>query len=600
VQERAIVFNERNPRAARMAESLKNLDAAELEGLLGVSAKITRYFAAINTQYNPIFGFVNFIRDVQGAIINLQSTALKGSEKDVMKGVVPALAGVYADTRKARQGKAATSPWSALWEEFQNEGGATGFRDLFRTSEDRANAIKREIDPTAWMDSPLGKVFTANGNLKVPLAQAQKGATWLFDWLSDYNLAMENAVRLSAYKVALDGGMTKQRAASLAKNLTVNFNRKGQAGMQAGAVYAFFNAAMQGTARMGDVMFEGEGAGMRLSGLGRKIIYGGMALGAMQAMALAAAGFDEDEPPPFVRERSLVIPIGALAGGKEYISIPMPLGWHVIPGVGREATEFVLSGFKDPGKRLAGLVALFADAFNPIGNAGMSLQTITPTALDPLVALAENRDWTGKPIAKESLDRTTPGHLLAKDTASAPAKWLSEAINIMSGGTEYTRGTLSPTPDQIDYLWGQVTGGVGRELSKVEQTATATATGETLPLYKIPLVGRFVGDADGPTGQASRFYESLNRINAHEAQMKGLAKDGRLEEARQYRDENPEVALITVANVTERQVRRLRARKRELLANDAPREAITAIEEQITQAMKRLNEAVQRRAEAAA
>jgi hypothetical protein len=38
---------------------------------------------------------------------------------------------------------------------------------------------------------------------------------------------MENAIRLSAYKVGLDKGMSKEQAASLAKNLTTNFNKKG-------------------------------------------------------------------------------------------------------------------------------------------------------------------------------------------------------------------------------------------------------------------------------------------------------------------------------------------------------------------------------------
>ena len=33
--------------------------------------------------------------------------------------------------------------------ELQNEGGMTGYRDLYRTGEDRANAIKRELDPYA-------------------------------------------------------------------------------------------------------------------------------------------------------------------------------------------------------------------------------------------------------------------------------------------------------------------------------------------------------------------------------------------------------------------------------------------------------------------
>jgi hypothetical protein len=45
--------------------------------------------------------------------------------------------------------------------------------------------------------------------------------------------------------VALDAGLSTERAASLAKNLTVNFNRKGRQTRELGAFYAFFNAAVQ-------------------------------------------------------------------------------------------------------------------------------------------------------------------------------------------------------------------------------------------------------------------------------------------------------------------------------------------------------------------
>jgi hypothetical protein len=47
----------------------------------------------------------------------------------------------------------------------------------------------------------------------------------------------------------------------------------------------------------------------------------------MQAAILAAAGMDEDEPPEFVQEKNIIIPIG---GGK-YITIP-----HA-PGIQRSA-----------------------------------------------------------------------------------------------------------------------------------------------------------------------------------------------------------------------------------------------------------------------
>lgn len=599
VHERAVIFNEKNERAMRMAAALKNLDAAALEGVLGLSAKITRYIAAVNTQYNPVFGAVNLVRDVQGALVNLTSTPLAAHRQAILKHTASALKGVYVDSRAARAGKAAASPWAALWEEFQNEGGATGFRDLYRTSADRAKAIERELDPHKWMQSPLGQVFTAGGSLKVPMAVAQDKAGWLFDWLSDYNQSMENAVRLAAYKVALEQGMTKQRAASLAKNLTVNFNRRGQAGMQAGALYAFFNASMQGMARMGEVMFDmrdGDLRTLRLSKVGKRIIAGGVLLGAMNALMLAAAGFDDEEPPEFVRERNLVIPIG----GKKYIAIPLPLGWHVLHNLGRVPTEFMLGGFKEPAKHVIELVGVLADAFNPIGNAGLSMQTLAPTPLDPLVALTENRDWTGRPIAAPSFNEATPGFTRAKDTATAPARWIAEAINWISGGTQYKAGAWSPTPDQIDYLWGQATGGVGREAAKVEQTMRALWNGEELPPHKVPLVGRFFGNAEGASGQAGQFYTNLKVMDGHEAQLKGLGKAAAqarsvaesnelYAERESYTKEHPEAQLWARANVAQRRVRFLLDRKRELVKADAPRAEVKAVEDDITKAMREFN-----------
>lgn len=591
VQERAVIFNEKDERAMRMAQALKNLDATQLEGLLGVSAKITRYFASINTQYNPVFGIVNLTRDLQASLLNLSSTPIAGHKAQVLKNVLPAIRAIYSSTRGDRKGKQATSPMAALWDEMQQEGGMTGYRDLFKTSEDRANAIKHELDPTAWMNSGMGKIFTAGGALKVPMAIAQKRAGWLFDWLSDYNQTLEGAMRLSVYKTAIDNGISKQRAASLAKNISVNFNRKGQSGQQAGALYAFFNAAMQGTARIGETMTtmeKGDIKTLRFNRAGKRIIAGGIALGAMQALALAAAGFDDDEPPEFVRERSLIIPIG----DKKYITVPMPLGFHAIPNIGRLSTEFALGGFKKPAEYTVKLFSVFAEAFNPIGNAGMSLQTIAFTPLDPLAALAENRDWTGKPIYKEDFSKLspTPGFSRNKDTASDPAKWIAEAINTISGGNKYVPGMASPTADQIDYLFGQVTGGVGREASKMNQSIRAGLTGEDLPPHKIPLVGRFYGNSENQSSQGNAFYSNLKRINEVEAELKGRRKDHLpLDE---FKAENPEYRLVERANLMERLVSKQRKLKSELIEKDAPKDQVKVIDERITKLMAGFNQRV--------
>jgi hypothetical protein len=578
-KDRFVFYNRKDERAQRMVHALKNLDADQLGGLLQVTAKFTRYLAAVNTQYNPVFGVVNLTRDVQGALLQLSTTPIAGAQKQVLRDVWPAMKGIYVTLRNVRKGDADPGgEWAALWEEFQRAGGRTGYRDQFSNSEARADALRSELNPEGWMDGKLGKVFTANGGLKVPMAQAQKMAGGLFGWLSDYNDTLENGVRLAAYKAALDKGMSKQQAASVAKNLTVNFNRKGQVATQAGALYAFFNAAMQGSTRMAQTL-----AGPA----GKRIILGGLTLGAVQALALALAGFDDEEPPQFVRERSLIIPIG---DGK-YVSIPMPLGYHVIPGVSRVTTEWALSGFRDTAKRFGEVTAMFADSFNPIGNAGWSIQTIAPSVVDPLAALAENRDWTGKNIAREDFNslHPTPGYTRAKDTASELSKVISYWANLATGGTDYKPGIISPTPDQIDYLIGQLTGGVGRESLKLEQTAMSMMTGEELPPHKIPLFGRFYGDSTGQSSQANRFYSNLREINLHRAEIDGRSENGG--DVDEYIRDNPVARLAPASQRVESMVRKLRAVKREALkAGDS--DQVKMADARITELMQQFNEQV--------
>jgi hypothetical protein len=531
------------------------------------------------------------MRDFQAAALQLSNTPLAGKQKEVARKTMPALLGIYADLRARRNGKKAEGEYAALWDQFQNLGGQTGFRDQFSRSEERANALYSVMNPEAWTETTLGKIFTANGTLKVPLEAARRSvAKPIFDFLSDYNETMENAVRLAAFKTALDSGISPEQAASLAKNLTVNFNRKGQIGKQAGALYAFFNASVQGTYRMASTIVRRENGKIVFTPTGKKIFYGGLLLGSSQAMLMAAAGFGEDEPPEFVKERNLIIPIG---GGK-YAAIPYPLGFNVIPNTGRIFTEWAMSGGKNTSKRVADLTGAFLEMFNPIGNAGWSMQTFMPTILDIPTALAENKDWTNKPIAKEdfsSLD-PTPGYTRARETASWFSKNLSEFLNLASGGTKFQKGLFSPTPDQIDYLIGQLTGGVGRELMKAEQTATSLVTGEELPTYKIPLVGRFVGDTTGQAAVGNRFYANLTELNGHQREIEGRRSAG--QEVQSYIRDNPEARLYKTADRIQRNVSKLRKRRVEMIERGATKEQVKAIENQITEQMKRLNESVDR------
>jgi hypothetical protein len=566
----AIVMNEYNPQALRMAQSIKNLDVDDLHYLIPVVGKATRWFASINTQYNPIFGLINFSRDVQTAALNLSTTEIAGKQKEVFKDTMS----ILGDIIKNKGRMPTAGKWAPIYKEFNEIGGTTGYRDLFLTAEDRSKAVTDEIKAL-----DRGKVSQA--------AHAVAG------WLSDYNEAMENATRLAAYKAAIDNGMSKERAASLAKNLTVNFNRKGRQTRELGALYAFFNAAVQGTARMAQT----------LSGpAGKKIMLGGVLAGAASAMAGIAAmggGDGEDDEwskiPEFVKERSLIIPSPFSKEG--YFTIPMPLGFHFLPNIGRLMVEMAVYKDKTVGKQMASLFTVLADAFNPLGGSAPPMQIIAPTVMDPFVALAQNKDWTGKPIYVENFNSLNPqpGADRAKDSATPIAKGMADAINAVTGGTKYVPGAWSPTPDQIDYVIGQLTGGVGREIGKLSSTVAAPFTGDELPAHKIPLLGRLYGSTAGASGQAERFYANIKRSNEAENEIKGRRKDGISVD--DYLQNNPKaIELAARGNAAERQIRALRQMRSRIVeagGDDATSKA-RQINERMATVMRSFNMQVER------
>lgn len=571
-RDQSIVFNEHNPSALRLAQSMKNLDIDDLHVVLGLVSKGTRWFASVNTQYNPIFGLINFARDVQAALLNLSTTPLAGHEKAVSAHVLTAMRAIY----RQRRGKASRNgEMTALWDEFESVGGTTGYRDLFSDAEDRARALIKDLNA-------------------LDRGQVSKAAHAVVDWLSHYNEVMENAVRLAAYKVALDQGMSKERAASLAKNVTVNFNRKGRQTRELGALYAFFNAALQGTARMVETL---------RGPIGRKIMFGGVALGALNTLLgmamMGGGGGDDDEPdnwgtiPEFIKERSLIIPLGR----EDYVTIPMPLGFHVFPNIGRKAVEFAMGdGSKSTGRQIGDLLMILVDAFNPVGGAGNLGQMVAPTVIDPVVSLMQNRDWTGRPIYREDMSSLdpTPGHARTKDTASTVSRALAEAINAVTGGNEYRPGAWSPTPDQIDYVFGQLTGGLGRELIKVNQTASAAVTGDELPPYKMPLVGRLYGNTRGAAGQSELYYENIRHLNELGNELRGRHLDRK--DVTEFKKEEPLTNLILLGNGTQNRIRDLRILRRRAAELQAPgyKEEVSRIDGQIAEAMARLNNEVAR------
>ena len=186
--------------------------------------------------------------------------------------------------------------------------------------------------------------------------------------------------------------------------------------------------------------------------------------------------------------------------------------------------------------------------------------------------------------------KPTPGHTRAKDSSTPWARGLSEMINYATGGTNYVPGKFSPTPDAIDYLIGSLTGGVGRELAHTAQSVTGLTTGEDVPLHKVPLVGRFVGDAAGPSAVRNDFYENLSDV--HQAYEEVHGRLLHREDATDFLADHPEARLEKMATHLQREISQLTKRKREMVAKGESRERVRLLEMQISSRMQRFNDRV--------
>jgi len=82
---------------------------------------------------------------------------------------------------------------------------------------------------------------------KINRSNSRKVAHEVAKFFDNYNTLFEDATRLSVYKEALNRGLPKEQAAVLAKEATINFNRKGTRGAHMNALYAFANASAQGS-----------------------------------------------------------------------------------------------------------------------------------------------------------------------------------------------------------------------------------------------------------------------------------------------------------------------------------------------------------------
>lgn len=481
---------------------------------------VNRALAAVNTAYNPEFMLVNFPRDLQTAMVNITQYEIDGIQKKVLKDALPAVKGVYQMLRNPD----AINEWTDWYNMFKQDGGKTsGFFGTFTLDERLKKLEKISQDVSGQPTHRLKEAF-----------DGIKG------WLEDSNAAFENAVRLSVYKNLVEAGLSRQRAAQAAKNLTVNFDKRGEYGPILNSLYLFYNASVQGTLSM--MMAASRSKKVR------KAIGGIVVAGLMQDMINSLMSDKDDDGkniydkiPDYKLQTNMIImdPFGITKNG--YYAIPLPYGFNAFYNMGRTMSR-TARGEYTSSKAATSMLSTFVDAFNPIGGTESLLNFISPTVLDPVVALSINQDFTGRKIYPEPFPGSIPkANSQMYWTSTSPMfKSTADFLNWATGGTEYVPGMIDISPDVMEYMFDYVLGGVGAFGRRLYDTSTSTIPAalsgdlQEIELNNIPLFRKLYGNVSTRVSMED-YIDKVNHVLTRGEELKSAMKEGNPERIKSVR-----------------------------------------------------------------
>lgn len=491
------------------------------------------------TRYNPEFAVVNAMRDLGfGAVAALDELGEKGMAKFLAH-----YAGAMAVSARNESKKLDSKrDWDKWFLEYKAAGGTTsGFyaKGLDEISSDiRDMMIEAGAAPKDWSEKVRFNKAT----------RAAKGALRVLEWAGSVS---ENAARVSAYRTAREMGKTPSQAASIAKNLTTNFDRKGEYGQLLNALYLFYNAAIQGTQRTLK-MFKNPKVMGYMAGVA----------GASIGLAMASATIGGDDPddgmaywdkiPAYVKERNIIImlPPGAQVEGAEevgtkgrYLTIPVQYGLNIFHVFGYQIAD-VIRHQSDPlrgvslAKGAINLASAMAGSFNPFGgavdvtNTSSMVQAILPTVFDFPYQLASGTNAFGRDVApfKSPFDSKPDSQNSNVRQTGSPAERVAQWMNDVTGGSEYESGAVDISAGTVENFVRNLTGGTGIFVYDVlalggKWVEHIDGGDPDLFIRDMPVVRRVTGETAGDVDQGL-FYERRKAIQEARAIEKGAEEAG--------------------------------------------------------------------------
>ncbi len=494
-----------NPRAAQALNGQTNPDndvSGAIGAIMRLGETINRQLSAFYTTRNPDFVVSNFMRDMMYANtmvwVKESPNYAWRFHKNVAK-VNPAKMKVLL--AKLRNGTLdLNDETEKMFHLFMMNGGETGYANI-RDIEQRKNDIKRELKKS-------------NGQMPI-----RKAWDLLGERLDEYNRAVENCARFAAFMTSRQLGRTIDRSVYDAKEISVNFNKKGSgakfwktngqtgignvAAFTSGlgrSFYVFWNAALQGSTNFG----------RQFKRHPKKAIAGAAAMFLLGALMASIGGGDGDDDkddkddyfnlPEYVRRSNVVFRLPGM--DKSWISMPLPVEYRAMYGMGELMVSAMNGKEHYTAGELAHQMASQVSQMLPIdimeGSGGF--KAFVPSAIKPIAEVIGNESWTGMPIYKDTpFNKDMPEWTKAYKSANKYLVGLSKALNEATGGDAYTSGKIDINPAQVEYLLNGIFGGVSSTIDRLTKMGETVIGDREYDPRSFLLLNRLVKNGDERT-----------------------------------------------------------------------------------------------------
>lgn len=542
--EEYVIYVNGDPQLAQAMNNTRAHRVREIQSgkLDRAAAWLGRKMAAAYTSLSPLFIPSNYFRDLT---MTLASTAIREDAKYnylLRKNLATSwnlgfmLRDYQSGKLREKVSNGNATPKEQMFYDFMMNGGETGFVSSLDV-EDLKKKFKNDLkDLDRWKTNPVKVGHT------------------IMDSIEFLNRAIEDSNRFAVYMTSIQYGRSIDEAVNDAKDVTLNFNRKGtgEYGWQTiRNLYLFINPAVQSLQTLGALAkhhpfkFTAVTASWIASGVLVPIVNA-----ALMQMAAAFLGGDDDKDwykdiskkywqfSKWDRRNNFIMWVPTT---HEFVKIPLAQEFRAFYGVGDMIASKMMGGelaeesWSQYAEDLLGQVVDMLP-LDPTGYDGNIAVSLMPNAIRPVFELAFNVDFTGKPLFKDT-EYTKYDPNFTKAYVGTP-DWLVRASKMVNSiGNDYPdvqqnsidafgdpRYNLN-NPGVVDHVLSSYLGGAYTMGSQVLGLLTKSLNDpKEIKVADIPLVSKFVSNPDDRPVTKKQGDEFWNMKVNHDRAANTLSK----------------------------------------------------------------------------